>query len=162
MNIRPTPGVTNIGIPLTAVLLSIHCILACGCKPKQPAEVAGTTTTSNAETQAVPLRVWFVGEEASAQIIQRQWQSSFERKLELRMLSEEQLSEEKQGDCDVVIYPAHMLGELIARKWIVELPKRLQPQSPGVPMKLRRCRVHRRRVHRRVRMVPREPRTVSR
>lgn len=108
-------------------LVVAACALA-GCN-KQPQRPQGAATTENSQSAraAVPLRVWFVGDEASRAIIERQWQAASERPLELRMLRSDELLKTEKCTSDVVVSPAHLIGELIERQWLVELPVSLTP-----------------------------------
>lgn len=77
--------------------------------------------------------MWLVAEEAEQPLIERQWLAHSERPLALEMLSASALAQSEKCPCDVVVFPAHMLGELIARNWLVELPASLQPIGGGTP-----------------------------
>lgn len=115
-------------VPVAGAMCAL--VAQVGCKPatdqvKKP--LANNQATVNKPT--VPLRVWFVSDESAQPLLQRQWQSTYDRSLELRMLTAQGLADQSRCDCDVVVYPALMLGEMIARDWLVELPSALQPRS---------------------------------
>lgn len=118
----------NIARDILWLLIGIF-VLA-GCTPQtKPAEPSTAAEAGKPARAAVPLRVWFVGNEASKAIIQRQWQAASERPVDLRMLSSDELLKADKCACDVVVYPAHRIGDLIARNWLVELPGNLTPGS---------------------------------
>lgn len=110
------------------LLLATLALLGCK-KDSQPAPTSQATDTGQSTRAAVPLRVWFVGEAASQAIIERQWQATSERPLHLRMLTSDDLLKSEKLASDVVVYPAHLIGELVARGWLTELPRGLAPSS---------------------------------
>lgn len=116
-------------VPIWIALVALVCWLP-GCKqPAQPNKKSGSSGSVAADKPVVPLRVWFVGEEEGQTLLQRQWQATYDRPLELRMLTKEQLAKETRCDCDVLVFPALMLGELISRDWLAALPSALQPPN---------------------------------
>lgn len=100
-------------------------VVVLGCeKPsaRTASKLPGTSLSSAPAREAVPLRVWFVAGSDSRQVIERQWQASSERPLELRILQEQELIAASRCECDVIVFPAHLIGELSSRRWLVELP----------------------------------------
>lgn len=100
-----------------------------GCTPSpsssEPADVLQAAPTAS----TVPLRVWVIGSISEPQILMRQWLANSEQPLELRSLTAAELLGESQCGCDVVVYPARLVGELNQREWIVKLPAAAMPSS---------------------------------
>lgn len=59
---------------------------------------------------------------ADEQIWMRHWLAGSEQQIEFRSLKAEELLLLPQSDCDVILYPARMIGDLTERGWIVKLP----------------------------------------
>lgn len=103
-----------------------------GCQPtdvKPPPDAASDTPEA---VSKIPLRVWIVAPLAEPDLLQRQWMANSEQPLELRSLTVSELLQEPKCQCDVLLYPANLMGELIERSWIVKLPSGvLQESEPG-------------------------------
>ena len=113
------------------VWVAVAVLALTGCQPttSRPRDKGGATAsdsaaggTENVQRPAVPLRVWCVADQSASDRLQRQWQASSDRTLELRWFTPAQLLQSQSCDCDVVIYPAQLLGELVDRDWLAELP----------------------------------------
>ncbi len=55
-------------------------------------------------------------------LVERAWLTGSDQKLEIRTLGVDEYLAEKSCNCDVAIFPARLLGELIDRKWLTKLP----------------------------------------
>ncbi len=97
-----------------------------GCPPAKPSATATKPPAPTAPPVDVPLRVWFVADSADKEVIQRQWQATYDRPVEVTMFKADELLQQPKPACDTLVYPAWMLGELVARNWVVELPVKLQ------------------------------------
>ncbi|MFI4876740.1 MAG: ABC transporter substrate-binding protein [Blastopirellula sp. JB062] len=60
-----------------------------------------------------------------ADAIDREWKAREERPLEMTQATSAQLMDRTEIDADAIIYPPELLGELIRRQWIEELPPSL-------------------------------------
>ena len=89
----------------------------------------GTAKTAPPTTSNVPLRVWIVGEVSDPSLVERAWLTGSDQKLEIRTLSVDEFLAEKSSACDVAIYPARLIGELLDRKWLTKLPASLNSHS---------------------------------
>ena len=118
------------------------CALCTGCTPADKKTDDAPNSTTAAAVPSVPLRVWFVADPADKPVIERQWQATYERAIEVTITSPEDLLKQAKPACDTLVYPAWMLGDLIARDWLSELPAKLQAPSraadsaDGEPMPL--------------------------
>ncbi len=93
---------------------------------------AESAKTSAAATSAVPLRLWIVGQVSDPSLVERAWLTGSDQKLEIRILTVEQYLGEKTCNCDVTIFPARLLGEMIDRKWLTKLPALLNATDDNV------------------------------
>lgn len=94
--------------------------LGLGCKPSKSPQ---PKTAEPPPVSSVPLQLWIVSPVAEVGMVQRQWLSGSEQPMEVRSISTADFLAAKAPNCDVVLYPARMLGELVDRKWIAKLPK---------------------------------------
>ena len=94
-----------------------------GCQTKPTPNVAGDVTAS--PEQKAPLRVLVLDDEPLAAALERQWQATAEKSIEvIRAAAADALGpEKKQLDADAVIYPAGLIGELAERQLIAALPE---------------------------------------
>ena len=76
----------------------------------------------------VPLRVWIASDVSDVSLVKRQWLADSEQPAEFTILDEQELLAQTECNCDVVVYPARLLGDVIARNWIVGL-SRLNPEQ---------------------------------
>lgn len=100
-----------------------------GCQPTDVNPPTDEVSETPAVVSKIPLRVWIVAPLAEPTLLQRQWLASSEQPLELRSLTAPELLQESQCQCDVLVYPANLMGELIERGWIVKLPSGVLQES---------------------------------
>ncbi len=94
-----------------------------GCRPdKQQTTNSIASATSEPGASNVPLRVWVAAPFSDPQFLMRQWLANSEQPLEFRSLTVDELLRESRCNCDILVYPAHLIGELAERSWIVKLP----------------------------------------
>ena len=101
-----------------------------GCQPKSDGPVGADVQAAPPAATDIPLRVWIAAPVAQAELLQRQWLAKSEQPLELRSLTVSELLEEPNCQCDVLVYPASLIGELVQRGWIVKQPS-VPPRSDG-------------------------------
>jgi hypothetical protein len=106
---------------LFRLIIPAFCLVA-GCTNSRDAEPSVVSPSVAMEASSVPLRVWVVAPVSDVQIFLRQWQSNSDQPLDIRPISEEELWAESTIACDVLLYPARLVGELAKRGWIVKLP----------------------------------------
>ena len=82
---------------------------------------------------AVPLRLWIVGQVSDPTLVERAWLTGSDLKLEIRTLSVNEFLSEKTCNCDVTIFPARLLGEMIDRTWLTKLPAKLTTPAENAP-----------------------------
>ena len=116
--------------PAFALLVFALCALAIfpGCDTNRDS-APDSAKTAPATTSNVPLRVWIVGEVSDPSLVERAWLTGSDQKLEIRTLSVDEFLAEKSSACDVAIYPARLIGELLDRKWLTKLPASLNATS---------------------------------
>lgn len=126
---------------LPSIVMAL-CALCAGCTPADKKPDASPNQNTATPLPTVPLRVWFVADPADKPVIERQWQATYERSIEVTITSAEELLKQTKPACDTLVYPACMLGDLVARDWLIELPAKLQAPSrtadsaEGEPMPL--------------------------
>ncbi len=115
----PTSSIYSKGFVCLLLLVSLSQL---GCERKiatvTPAQPSAETLTPS----LIPLRVWIAAPIGDQQIWLRQWVAHSEQPLELRSLTIDELLQRPQCDCDVLLYPAQLIGELVERDWIVKAP----------------------------------------
>lgn len=120
--------------PLWDSVIVCAVILTIGC---DSAEKSSATESLKSEQPKamVPLRVWWVEDNAEAEkaYVERQWQAGSDRPLDLRVLTKQELLSSTRCDSDVIIYPAQLVGEMIQRGWLAELPSSLQARNASRP-----------------------------
>ncbi len=99
-----------------------------GCNPAKP-RMQKTNETETESISSVPLRLWIVSQVSDASMVERQWRTGSDQPLEIRALSVSEFLAEPSCACDVVVFPARTLGELIDRKWVIKLPAALSAPS---------------------------------
>lgn len=100
-----------------------------GCQPKLEQIESDKSDDTTSAASKIPLRVWVVAPEGELELFERQWLANSEQPLELRTLSMPELLQAPSSQCDVLLYPANLMGELIKREWIIRLPSSLS--QPG-------------------------------
>jgi ABC-type glycerol-3-phosphate transport system substrate-binding protein len=105
-----------------ALLTLVGCIGLSGCARTDTSEVSEAPSPVPATVSIIPLRVWIAAPFTDEQIWLRQWLANSEQPLELRSLTSEEILQQPQCECDVLVYPANLMGELQARGWITKLP----------------------------------------
>ncbi len=114
-------SIRTVSLPALLAGLLLASLLGCD----RPPQTASTNEPAAEPTNSsiVPLRVWIVGPIADEQIWMRHWLAGSEQSLEFRSLKIEELLTLQLCDCDVLLYPARLIGELAERGWIVKLPE---------------------------------------
>lgn len=134
MNHRPSPSGSLHRSGSRRLFLGTGCacvagtLVTLGCERTREPEAAPPTTPS-LSTSLIPLRVWVAAPIADQQIWLRQWLAHSEQPLELRSFSTAELLQQPQNDCDVLLYPARLIGELTERGWIIKLPETVQAEN---------------------------------
>ncbi|MCC6508282.1 MAG: hypothetical protein IT423_04195 [Pirellulaceae bacterium] len=123
---QPDANVSKGGLCLVGLCLW----LVSGCTPAATSKPAPPAASGSSQS-LVPLQVWFVGEQADKPVLERQWQATFDRPVNIRIFSTDQLLSESKVNSDVLVYPAHLIGDLLQRGWLVELPLALRPSLSG-------------------------------
>ncbi len=103
--------------------LAITLLVLPACSRPEPA----VDVTANNERAARPekIGVLIVGDDQIGPVIQRQWAARRDGELDVRDMSVSEFIAsglELSPDIDVVIYPPGLLGELVAKEQIVEIP----------------------------------------
>lgn len=120
------PQITAMALGSQGLAIFIVCGIASmtmlGCQPRSDQPAPTAASGSPAAVSNIPLRVWIAAPVAEAELLQRQWLAKSEQPLELRSLTASELLEESDYQCDVLVYPASLMGELVQRGWIVKQP----------------------------------------
>lgn len=120
----------SVKLPWLTLLSLVLCVCCAGCpsanKPTKPAQDDGTESP----VPSVPLRVWFVADPSDKPVIERQWEATYDRPVEVTIFTAEEMLKQTKPACDVLVYPAWMLGDVVTRGWLTELPSKLQNQEP--------------------------------
>ena len=119
----------NVKLPWLALAVVALSVISGGCTPAEKKSDSAPKPTTVTPVPSVPLRVWFVADAADKPVIERQWQATYEREIEVTITSAEELLQQTKPTCDTLVYPAWMLGDLVARDWLTELPAKLQASS---------------------------------
>lgn len=122
-------SIRTVYLPAFLTGLLLVGILGCERSPQTPSATEPAAETTN--PSIVPLRVWIVGPIADEQIWMRHWLAGSEQSLEFRSLKIEELLTLQICDCDVILYPARLIGELAERGWIVKLPEVVDSTGDG-------------------------------
>ncbi len=93
-----------------------------GCQPSPSVPPAAEVDTQPRLHTDIPLRVWVVAQVSDVELLQRQWLANSEQPLQIRLLTQSELLQVSSCDCDVLLYPSGLIGELLERQWIVKLP----------------------------------------
>lgn len=103
----------------------VFCGVLTGCRPPSPEvpDAAKKDAPTIPAVSSVPLRVWIAAPLSDPQLFTRQWMSDSEQPLAIRSLTPEELLQQSACECDVLIYPARLVGELVHRDWIMGLPE---------------------------------------
>ena len=116
-------------------LLALLWLTLSGCdnaSRNAPSEATPPPRASN-----VPLRIQIVSEVTSPDIIQRQWLSGSEQPIDIQPRNVDDFLAAPACEADIVIFPARLIGELVAKDWIVKLPalddEELQAVDRGSP-----------------------------
>ncbi len=105
-------------------------ILATGCSQKNsPTEISVPDSAKTPQVSQIPLRIWIVEPSANVELVRRQWQSVSEQPIELEVLSTASFLARPSCNCDIVVYPARLLGELVKRAWLTKV--RNKPAEPS-------------------------------
>lgn len=106
----------------TIVLASICGLAGCGGESAD-APNQNDTVPRRATVSQVPLRVWVVAPIVEREVVQRKWLGDTPQPIEIKQMTQQELLAGDHCNCDVVVYPSRLMGELVARKWVSKLPR---------------------------------------
>lgn len=116
------------GVSGIAALAMMVTLVGCEAKgPTQPADQGKSAAVSE-----YPLRVWVVTEIEDPEAVRRKWQGETPQPIKIRELTTQELLSEEKCRCDVLIYPSRLIGELVSRGWVLELPAKLADGEESV------------------------------
>lgn len=108
-------------VAISAICFGIILLAAVGCEPSKKAEEAALDI-AKPDVSNVPLRVWIVSTVSDPQTIRRQWLGDSDQPIEIQALTTEEFLAKQSCQCELVLFPSRLLGELVHRKWISKLP----------------------------------------
>ena len=113
--------------PITRLVVGflIAILLVTGCDDKPPQRLSiKESPTSKENLRSYPCSVLLVGDESLKQSLQRQWSARHDSEFSITNVSEQEFSADNfviENGIDVIIYPSHLMIELIHRHRIVQL-----------------------------------------
>ena len=115
----------NIRYIQLCVLLTVACLMGC----KQPEVVEKEDPTL--AVSEFPIRVWIASQVSDIPIIQRQWQARSEQPIEIKQVRVEDLLGKENPEADVIVFPARLIGDLIAKGAIQHIPENATKTDEG-------------------------------
>lgn len=104
---------------LFSLLLAVLALLQTGCQPAENEEALDVVQPPRVSD--VPLRILILGEVPEPGLIKRQWLADSDQPIEIEAAPGE-LELARIEQCDVVVFPAMLIGDLVAAEAIYELP----------------------------------------
>lgn len=89
-----------------------------GCKEPEAVEKEDPTLA----VSEYPIRVWIASQVSDIPIIQRQWQAGSEQPIEIKQVQVEDLLGKENPEADVIVFPARLIGDLVAKGAIQKMP----------------------------------------
>lgn len=112
-------------IQLCVLLTGASSLLGC----KQPEVVEKKDPTL--EVSEFPIRVWIASPVSDIPIIQRQWQAGSEQPIEIKQVQPQDLLGKENPEADVLVFPARLIGDLIAKGAIQHIPENATKDDEG-------------------------------
>lgn len=109
------------------LLLPFVCLVGCN-----PAPEKNTSSQVNEQPKLDPIKILIVGEPELAARIERQWKAQKESEITSQSVSEDQFRESGykiQQDIDVIIYPSGLIGDIVSRDSVAEIPPTIWADS---------------------------------
>ncbi|MFN3194183.1 MAG: hypothetical protein ACE361_26980 [Aureliella sp.] len=103
----------------TLLAVALGAIIVAGCSPD--ASESEQATTESIRVSDVPLRIQVLGEVLESNLIKRQWLANSDQPIEIITRVPEDSLEDLPA-CDVLIYPARRLGDMVRLEQVYELP----------------------------------------
>ncbi|GIW97547.1 MAG: hypothetical protein KatS3mg111_0880 [Pirellulaceae bacterium] len=127
-------GTSNRTMLMVVMLSAWLMVLGCRSEREDPNQPQASQVDEPA-VSSVPLRVVVAATHFDATAVNRHWLASSEQAVEFRVVRPQELVDASRLEADVVLYPARLLGELVARQWIVKLPAAMirEQESPRPP-----------------------------
>jgi hypothetical protein len=95
-------------------------------------ELPATEETVAPPVTKIPLRVVVLAPVSDPDSVTRQWLSDSDQPIAIQSQTVEEFLAQEKCMADVVLYPDHLLGELVARDWVVKLPEAFGPTGAQV------------------------------
>ncbi|MEM7558400.1 MAG: hypothetical protein AAF394_04700, partial [Planctomycetota bacterium] len=115
----------NIRYIQLCVLLTVASLIGC----KQPEVIEKEDPTL--AVSEYPIRVWIASPVSDIPIIQRQWQAGSEQPIEIKQVQAEDLLGKENPEADVIVFPARLIGDLIAKGAIQKIPENATKTDDG-------------------------------
>lgn len=90
-------------------------------------ESSTAPTTLSLPVTDIPLRIVVLAPVSDPDSLKRQWRSDSEQPISIQSQTVDAFLAQDRCQADVILYPDHLLGELVAKDWIVKLPDAMQP-----------------------------------
>ena len=108
-------------VAISAICAAVVFLAAVGCEPAKNVEESALDN-AKPDVSDVPLRVWVVSTVSDPETIRRQWLGDSDQPIEIQTLSTDEFLAKESCECELVLFPSRLLGELVHRKWITRLP----------------------------------------
>lgn len=122
-------GLANVKLPWLSLIGLALCVICAGCPANSKQTEKPSNESPSPSVSTVPLRVWFVADPSDKPVIERQWQATYDQPVDVTIFTPEELLKQTKPACDTLVYPAWMLGDLVTRNWVAELPSKLQEKN---------------------------------
>ncbi|GAB5406943.1 MAG: hypothetical protein Aurels2KO_51740 [Aureliella sp.] len=112
---------------LYAAAVSLSFLLLSGCPSTSDTDETADADAAKADATVsdVPLRVWIVAPVKDQDVVTRKWLGDTPQPIKITEVSTDALLDSTECKCDVLVYPSRLLGDLVARKWVTPLPKKI-------------------------------------
>ncbi len=120
-----------------AVSLSILVLAGCPSAADKAGDIDAVADKADATVSDVPLRVWIVAPVKDQEVVARKWAGDTPQPIEITQVTPDALLAGDACKCDVLVYPSRLLGELVTRKWVTPLPKKVIEDSSSQDSPLR-------------------------
>ncbi|MFN6130449.1 MAG: hypothetical protein ACK5AC_07330 [Planctomycetota bacterium] len=112
-----------------AIALAGLALLGCAGEPTSTPRVESRAKMGS--ESAPPLKVLLVDADALQSELELRWQSFSEQGLTIQTANRRELATQPPSTVDLVIYPANLIGTLVARDWIAPVPEQAQQRIGG-------------------------------
>jgi hypothetical protein len=113
------------------LVIAILGLVFSGCDPDSSQPAQSDASSKSKSDSAYPLKIVLVESGLLQSEIELRWQAFSDQGLKIQTMNRQEFATQAPTTADLLIYPANLMGTLVARDWIAPVPKQVKDRIGG-------------------------------